>query len=134
VRKIINTTSAIFFMVLLVTGCASIGNESLRKESESTVAQKIIEGKTSKAEIRSMFDSPISISFTEGGLEIWKYELSKMSADGVSYIPVVSLFGTSSSGTKKELTVLFDEKGIVKRYSMNESPVQVKTGAMVPKE
>ena len=115
-------------MILLVTGCASIGNESLRKESESSVPQKIFEGKTSKDEIRSMFGSPISTSFTDSGLEIWKYELSKMSADAVSYIPVVNLFGTSSSGTKKELTILFDEKGIVKRYSMSESPIQVKTG------
>jgi outer membrane protein assembly factor BamE (lipoprotein component of BamABCDE complex) len=133
-RNIINTTGALFFMVLLVSGCASIGNESIRKESESSVAQKITEGKTSKDEIRSMFGSPISISFTDSGLAIWKYELSNMSADAVSYIPVVNLFGTSSSGTKKELTVLFDEKGIVKRYAMNESPVQIKTGATVPKE
>jgi len=128
VRKISYTISALLFMILLVTGCASIGNESLRKESESSVPQKIFEGKTSKDEIRSMFGSPISTSFTDSGLEIWKYELSKMSADAVSYIPVVNLFGTSSSGTKKELTVLFDEKGIVKRYSMSESPIQVKTG------
>ena len=127
-RKISYTISALLFMILLVTGCASIGNESLRKESESSVPQKIFEGKTSKDEIRSMFGSPISTSFTDSGLEIWKYELSKMSADAVSYIPVVNLFGTSSSGTKKELTVLFDEKGIVKRYSMSESPIQVKTG------
>ena len=127
-RKISYTISALLFMILLVTGCASIGNESLRKESESSVPQKIFEGKTSKDEIRSMFGSPISTSFTDSGLEIWKYELSKMSADAVSYIPVVNLFGTSSSGTKKELTILFDEKGIVKRYSMSESPIQVKTG------
>jgi outer membrane protein assembly factor BamE (lipoprotein component of BamABCDE complex) len=128
VRRIRYITIALLFMVLLVTGCASIGNESLRKESESSVAQKISEGKTSKDEIRSMFGSPISTSFTDSGLEIWKYDLSIMSADAVSYIPVLNLFGTSSSGTKKELTVLFDEKGIVKRYSMNESPVQLKTG------
>ena len=127
-RKINYTISALLFMILLVTGCASIGNESLREESELSVPQKIFEGKTSKDEIRSMFGSPISTSFTDSGFEIWKYELSKMSVDAVSYIPVVNLFGTSSSGTKKELTVLFDEKGIVKRYSMIESPIQVKTG------
>jgi outer membrane protein assembly factor BamE (lipoprotein component of BamABCDE complex) len=128
VRKIRYIKIALLFMVLLVTGCASIGNESLRKESESSVAQKVSEGKTSKDEIRSMFGYPISTSFTDSGLEIWKYELSKMSADAVSYIPVANLFGTSSSGSKKELTVLFDEKGIVKRYSMSESPIQLKTG------
>jgi len=51
-----------------------------------------------------------------------------MSADAVNFIPFVNMLGTSATGTKKELTVLFDDKGIVKRYSMSESPVQVKTG------
>jgi hypothetical protein len=108
--------------------CASTGNESLRQESEATINHKLTEGKTTKAEVRAMFQSPASTSFTDAGLEIWKYELSKMSADAVNFIPVVSWFGSSTSGTKKELVVLFDDKGILKRYSMSESPVSVKTG------
>ena len=114
--------------LLLLTGCASSGNKSLQKESEASVAQKITEGKTTKNEVHFLFGSPISTTFTEGGLEIWKYQMAKMSSDAVNFIPFVNLLGTSASGTKKELTVLFDDKGIVKRYSMSESPVQVKTG------
>lgn len=112
----------------LLSGCASVGNESLRKESEASVAQKIVEGKTTKAEIRAMFGSPAKTTFTDGGLEIWTFELAKMKADGVNYIPIVGLFGSSASGTKKELVVLFDVAGVVKRFSMSESAVSAKTG------
>jgi hypothetical protein len=51
-----------------------------------------------------------------------------MSADATSFIPVVSLFAASSSGTKKELTVLFDENDKVKKYNMSESPIKTRTG------
>lgn len=75
-----------------------------------------------------MFGSPATTSFTDGGLEIWKYELSKMKADAVNFIPVVNLFGSSASGTKKELVILFNDNGTVRKFSMSESPVNVKTG------
>jgi outer membrane protein assembly factor BamE (lipoprotein component of BamABCDE complex) len=111
-----------------LSGCASSGNESLRKESESSIQQKVVEGKTTKAEVRQMFGSPLSTSFTDGGLEIWNFEMAKMSADAIDYVPIVGLFGGTASGTKKQLVILFDDKGVVKKCSMSESPVTVKTG------
>ncbi|MFL9963624.1 hypothetical protein PQR02_21635 [Paraburkholderia sediminicola] len=51
-----------------------------------------------------------------------------MHADGVNFIPVVNRFGSSQSGEKKELVVLFDSSNVVKRYSMSVSDVTVKTG------
>lgn len=112
----------------LISGCASTGNETLRQESETTMSQKILEGKTTKDEVRKMFGSPFKTSFTDGGLEIWNYEFSNVSADAVSYIPIVSMFGGSSSGKKKELVVMFDSQNVVKRFSMSESDVKHKTG------
>lgn len=112
----------------LMIGCASTGNETLRAESEGSVSQKMVEGKTSRAEVRKMFGSPMKTSFSDGGLEIWTYEFNKVSADAVSYIPIVSMFGGTSSGTKKELVVMFDDKSTIKRYAMSESDVKTKTG------
>lgn len=51
-----------------------------------------------------------------------------MSADGVNYIPIVNLFGSSMSGTRKELIILFDENDVVRRANMSESDVETKTG------
>ncbi len=116
------------FCLALLAGCASAGNESLRAESETSVQQKIVEGKTTKAEVKAMFGSPAQTSFTDGGLEIWNYELSKVKADGVNYIPLVGLFGSSASGTKKTLVILFDNANLVKKFTMSESPVSIKTG------
>jgi outer membrane protein assembly factor BamE (lipoprotein component of BamABCDE complex) len=115
-----------FFLV--ISGCASVGNETLRAETESSVQGKIVEGKTTKSEVRTMFGSPLKTTFTDGGLEIWTFEFSNVSADAASYIPIVSMFGASASGKKKELVVLFDSAGVTKRFSMSESEVKQKTG------
>lgn len=115
-------------LALVLAGCAGMGNERLRAENEATVASKLTEGKSTKDDVRSLFGSPNKTSFTDSGLEIWNYEFSKVSADAVSYIPIVNWFGSSASGTKKELVVLFDEQNLVQRYSMSESDVSTKTG------
>jgi len=113
---------------ILLSGCASVGNETLRKESESSMSTKFAEGKTTRVEVRAMFGSPLKTTFTDSGLEIWNYEFSNLSLDAINYIPIVNMFGTASSGKKKELVVLFDQAGVVKRYSMSESDVKNKTG------
>jgi len=121
-------TIAILLAILIIQGCATAGNDTLRKETEASVNAKIIEGVTTRSEIKSMFGSPINTSYTDSGLEIWKFKLSKVSADATSYIPVVSLFAGSSSGTEKELTILFDENDKVKKYNMSESEIKIRTG------
>jgi outer membrane protein assembly factor BamE (lipoprotein component of BamABCDE complex) len=119
---------AIAVAVITLAGCAGTGNDSLRSETEATVSTKIAEGKTTKDEVRSMFGSPMKTEFTDGGLEVWHYELTKLHSDAVNFIPVINLFGSSASGQKKELVVLFGSNNIVKRYSMSESAVSQKTG------
>ena len=126
-REIYTATISLLIGALL-SGCTSMGNTVLTKESEASVQQKIVQGKTSKAEIKAMFGAPGSTTFTDGGLEIWKYDLTDLHDDPQNFIPVVNLFGRSSSGTKKELVIAFDDNGIVKKFSMTESPISVKTG------
>ena len=111
-----------------LAGCASTGNESIRAESSSTIKDKIVEGKTTQAQVQSMFGAPTVTSFTDSGLEVWTYDFTKMSADAISYVPVVNSFGGSASGTKKSLVVLFDKQNVVQRYSLKEAEVSQKTG------
>lgn len=115
-------------LALALTGCASVGSESLRQETETSVSRKLVQGKTTKAEVRAIFGSPTKTSFTDGGLEIWNYDFTNVSADAISYVPIVGMFGGSASGKKKELVVMYDEKDIVKRYAMSEADVHQKTG------
>jgi len=114
--------------LVLLAGCASSGNESLRHESSQTISQKVVEGKTTASEVKGMFGEPTSTTFTGNGLEIWKYDFEKVSADAISYIPIVSSFGGTASGTKKELTILFNDHMVVKKVKMSEAAVKHKTG------
>jgi outer membrane lipoprotein-sorting protein len=114
--------------ILTIVGCASKGNESLRKETELSIGSKLTEGQTTKADVRKMLGSPLKTSFTDGGLEISTYEFDNVTSDVINYVPVLNWLGSSASGTKKELVILFDRANVVQRYSMSESNVKVKTG------
>lgn len=120
--------AALSAAALTLTGCASTGNESLRNVSETSIKGRIVEGTTTKAEVRKLYGSPLKTSFTDGGLEVATYEFSNVTSDAINYVPIVNLFGSSASGTKKELVVLFDRVNVVQRYSMSESEVKQKTG------
>jgi outer membrane protein assembly factor BamE (lipoprotein component of BamABCDE complex) len=120
--------TVICFAAITLTGCASKGNESLRKETEFSIGTKLTEGQTTKAEVRKMLGSPLKTSFTDGGLEISTYEFDNVTSDAINYVPVLNWLGSSASGTKKELVILFDKGNVVQRYSMSESNVKIKTG------
>ena len=116
--------------LLVLASCAtgSGGNQTLKNESESSVTTKIINNVTTQSEVKAMFGSPYETTYTDGGLEIWKYRLDDMRADAINYVPIVNWFGSSLSGTRKELVLLFNDDGTVKRNSMSESDVQNKSG------
>ena len=116
----------------VAVGCAtqSGGNQTLKNETESSVTTKIINNVTTQAEIRAMFGSPYETTFTDGSMEIWKFRLDDLRADAINYVPIVNWFGSSYSGTRKELVLLFNDDGTVKRNSMSESDVQNKSGLM----
>ena len=116
--------------VLILSGCTSAGNQTLKDEKELSVSVKVITGQTSAAEVKAMFGSPYETTYTDSGMLIWKYRLDDLKADAVNYIPFVGLFGSSMSGTRKELVILFDENDVVKRSNMSESEVATKTGMM----
>lgn len=108
-------------------GCVSAGNKHLKNESETSVQTKIKEGKTTKAQVKQMFGSPDSVNFTDNGKEVWKYTFAKMKVSGKSFIPFYGLFHNGASGTKKELTILFDGD-VIQKYTMSESAVESKSG------
>ena len=114
-------------IAIALAGCASSGNPQLSKETETSVKSKLQEGKTTKAQVKATFGSPDTVSFTDGGNEIWKYAFARMTVNGTTFIPFYGLFHNGMSGTKKELTILFKED-VVEKYTMAESPISTKSG------
>lgn len=114
-------------VAFLLAGCASSGNKKLQKETEVSMQSKIKEGVTTKAQLKSMLGSPDSVSFTDGGKEIWKYVHAKVKVSGKTFIPFYGLFHNGTNGTKKELTILFNGD-VVEKYTMSESAIETKSG------
>lgn len=96
-------------------GCA-MGNESLAKEDASTLQQKITKGKTTKAEIQTMFGEPVEKG-TKSGREYWMYRLQTASAK--TFIPFVNLTGGNSGTEIKDLTIEFSKTGVVTSYDLS---------------
>lgn len=121
---------AILMCAGLLFGCASTGNVAIKEETEQTMQTKIIEGKTTKSEVRKMFGAPLNTTFTDGGNEIYRYSFSQTQSKGINFIPVVSMFKSGQRGTEKNLTIMFDDKSIVKRYSLDESAIDTSVGIL----
>lgn len=67
------------------------------------------------------------MSFTDSGNEIWTYQFDQMSLDAVSLInPLKNTY----NGTRKQLVIMFDSKGVVSRYNMNASPHKTEMGIL----
>lgn len=79
--------------------------------------------------MRTLFSAPLSTTFTDDGNEN-KYTFSKNQANASNFISFVSIFTGGTHGTQKNLTIMFDEDGIIKRYSLDESAVATKTGIL----
>ncbi|RQR98592.1 hypothetical protein [Burkholderia sp. Bp8991] len=126
-RKILVAASVAASAVL--AGCAvSAGNEALRDQSQTSVGNSIVEGKSTKVDVQTAFGSANKVSFTDAGLEIWNYEFDHATPQAINYVPVLNLLAHGANIEKKTLTVLFDEKGIVKKYTFAESSNVVRGG------
>lgn len=119
---------AVAALTLLISGCASVGNSKLADQSDATIAEQITIGATTQSDIIKTLGSPSSRFFDANGNEQWMYMHSRASADAINFVPFAPLFGTSTSGETKQLTIIFDENGIVKNYLMNTSDTGVRTG------
>jgi hypothetical protein len=79
-----------------------------------------------------MFGSPLETTFTDGGLEIWKYSFEDVTsfnaANMASATLTLGLAGSRVTGRQKELMILYNDDYTVKRFNMSSAPVQRGTG------
>jgi hypothetical protein len=123
---------AILFLSVLVTNCASVGNESLVGQKPEQVNSAIVKGKTTITEVKDIYGDPFETSFTATGTLIYKYrydDTSVMNAKTVaSVLFTYGLAGKKMEGTRLELVVLFDENNVVKNYNFSTSDINGGTG------
>jgi outer membrane protein assembly factor BamE (lipoprotein component of BamABCDE complex) len=113
---------------LVVAGCASVGNESLRHLTREGLESQLENGKTTKEDVRVALGDPNTTDFTDSGNEIWKYRHVRTQAKVENFIPVVDLLASGQDVTTKEVALFFDQDGLLRNYSMIEVEDEVRTG------
>ena len=126
---------SIFSLIsIFLIGCANQGSTVLKKLTEADVNNQIVVGKTTRNEVRASFGSPLETTYTDGGLEIWKYRFEDTTgwnaANVASQTLTLGLAGTRRTGVEKELIILYNDDYTVKRFNMSASPVQRGTGLL----
>lgn len=128
-RQIMFNKLVTFLIVaILISGCKSMGNENLRNENQISLDQKIVNGKTTKAQVTQALGGADEVSFTDSGNEIWKYRHTIATAKAINLVPVANLFAAGQNETKKELMVLFNKSGIVTNHTYALTNSEVRTG------
>lgn len=116
------------FTALVLTGCVTTGNERMKGQTQESVASKIVEGKTTKAEIIAAYGDATAVTFTDSGNEVWTYTYTRAVPTAQTFIPIVGIFAGGANTTTTGLVILFDRAGIVSKYTMRESHGVMKRG------
>lgn len=126
-KKIIISLLTMF----IVVSCADVGNKSIKNVSEKQVQAQIEEGVTTRKEINDLFGGPFETTFTDSGEMIYRYQYddtTALTAETVgSVLLTFGLAGTKTKGQRNELTILFDENDIVKKFNMSNSDIETGT-------
>lgn len=100
--------AVLFALVVAISGCATSGNASLTNQAS---VDSIQINKTTKDDIARMFGAPSGKSTSAAG-ETWSYNYTSM-----KMIP----FFTQAD--IRQLTVVFDKKGIVTNYTTTKDGI-----------
>ena len=133
----LKNTIAILFLAVLVTNCASVGNDSLVGQKPEQVGLAVVKGETTMSEIKNIYGDPFETSFTATGTLIYKYRYDDTSAMNAKTVASVlftyGLAGSKMEGTRLELVILFDEVNVVKNYNFSTSEINGGTGLFAKK-
>jgi outer membrane protein assembly factor BamE (lipoprotein component of BamABCDE complex) len=112
----------------LLSGCASVGNESIADATPESVSAQLIKGKTTQDNVRGLYGDPEKTSFTDSGNETWEYDFSRMHSKPTNFIPYVNQIHSGAEGDKKSLVIFFDKSKVVRQYTVSSSKVDVSQG------
>ena len=106
-------------VVVAMVGCAEhqSGNVNILDDK---LVNSIQEGKTTKAEILSMFGEPAAAVPMGDGKLIWNYSADEGSASGASFIPLVGGVVGHSNQMTRTLIITFRKDGVVEQATKGQ--------------
>ena len=108
---------AISACVLGLAGCSTVGNGRLVQLDAARAQTLLVPGKTTRADVRQALGDGAIIRF-QSGLETWHYEYREGIAKGWDDVPYINLIVARLDRPTKELVILFDASGVLRRWSL----------------
>jgi outer membrane protein assembly factor BamE (lipoprotein component of BamABCDE complex) len=108
---------AVVVACLAASGCSTVGNGRLVQLEAVDAQALLVPGRTTQADVRRAFGKGTVIHF-DSGHETWHYIYREGLAKGWDDVPVINLITSQLDRPTKELVILFDPAGVLKRYSL----------------
>ncbi|NIG35505.1 hypothetical protein C1Y43_15120 [Pantoea sp. ICBG 828] len=114
--------------LIVLSGCSSTaGNQSIKNETQQSIASKIFKGRTTKQDILQQFGEPTRKTTVDTNEDMWFYSIMNSNMSATSYIPIVGIFSNGTDMKSKALTVTF-QGDKVENWSFSESNDSVHNG------
>jgi len=99
--------------------CANVGNGTIAELDAVRAEALLVPGRTTREDVRAALGEGNAIRF-RSGWETWHYDYREGLATGWDDVPFVGLFTSRSGRPTKELVLLFDATGTLRRYVLQE--------------
>ena len=103
--------------VLFITGCSTAGNGLLVQLDSVEAHARLVPGTTTQDDVRQAFGDGEVVRF-ESGMQTWHYSWREGLAKGWDDVPYIGLITTRLDRPTKELVILFDAAGVLRRWSL----------------
>jgi hypothetical protein len=101
----------------LAAGCATEGNGRLQQLDDAQAQALLVPGRTTEADARAALGQGTVVRF-DSGWQTWHYIHRNGMAKGWDYVPYINLIAARIGGDEKELVLLFDPDGTLRRWSL----------------
>ena len=103
--------------VLAFAGCSTVGNGRLAQLDDGQAQALLVPGRTTRDDVRQALGDGAVIRF-QSGLETWHYQYREGVAAGWDAVPYVNLIVARLDPPTRELVLLFDKAGVLRRWSL----------------
>ena len=110
-------TLSIAALALAAAGCSTAGNGRLVQLDDPQARALLVPGTTTRPDARQAFGQGTVVRF-ESGWETWQYQYREGVAKGWDEVPWIGLVTSRLARPTKELVLLFDADGVLRRWSL----------------
>ena len=115
--RLVATIIAASAVALSAAGCGTVGNGRLVQLDSVEARALLIPGTTTQAEVRQALGDGDVVRFASG-MQTWHYVYREGLAKGWDDVPYIGLITSRLDRPVKELVILFDAAGVLRRWSL----------------